>query len=206
MLAQLDRLPPVTLPHVTLPHVTLPLVNGHRFDETAVRGRFEALRAVGAGAGRATRVHGDFHLGQVLRTDSGWFVLDFEGEPARPLAERTRPSSPLRDVAGMIRSFQYAAEVALRDYGYLGDPRARAAGEAWEARNAEAFLAGYLETADLLGSAELPADPADRETVLAAFLLDKAIYEIGYELSHRPGWVDIPVTAVRRLLEETAPP
>ncbi|MGE0796239.1 MAG: phosphotransferase, partial [Acidimicrobiia bacterium] len=167
-------------------------------DGDAVRERIEAFRAVGSGAGPSVRVHGDFHLGQVLRTDAGWYVLDFEGEPARPLEERTRPSSPLRDVAGMLRSFHYAAEVALRDYGYVDDPLARVAGAAWEERNADAFLSGYQSTEGV--EALLPPNAGDRRAVMDAFLLDKAVYEVAYELAHRPGWVDIPLAAVRRLL------
>jgi maltokinase len=173
------------------------------FDVEAVRRRFVALRSNASDVGPSVRIHGDYHLGQVLRTDAGWYVLDFEGEPARPLAERTRPSSPLRDVAGMLRSFQYAAEVALRDFRYTDDPQARALGNAWEDRNCAAFLAGYREVEGI--EALLPARPEDRTTVLDAFLLDKVVYEVGYELAHRPDWVDIPLAAVRRLLTEVGP-
>jgi maltokinase len=174
-------------------------VASESFDAGAVRARYEALRTVGGRAGSAVRVHGDYHLGQVLRTDGGWYVLDFEGEPARPLEERTRPSSPLRDVAGMVRSFHYAVEVALRDYGYADDPAARSSGGDWEVRCTDAFLSGY-------GSAEgidalLPPGAEDQRAVLDAFLLDKAVYEVGYELAHRPSWVDIPLAAVHRLLD-----
>jgi maltokinase len=158
----------------------------------------ERLRSV-ASPGQAVRVHGDYHLGQVLRTDAGWFVLDFEGEPARPLAERQVPSSPLKDVGGMIRSFQYAAAVALfeRDAGELETLQPRA--DAWEQRNRLAFLAGYFGTAGI--DDVLPAPGADRDAVLAAFELDKAVYEVLYERAHRPDWVEIPLGAVRRLLD-----
>ncbi|HEY2332199.1 MAG TPA: phosphotransferase [Acidimicrobiales bacterium] len=172
-------------------------------DVEEIRGRFEGLRASRADVGPALRIHGDYHLGQVLRTDSGWYVLDFEGEPARPLHERTRPSSPLRDVAGMLRSFHYAGEVALRDFGYGDEPAARMAAAAWEERTASAFLDGYLETGGI--GELLPAAVEDRRVVLDAFLLDKAVYEVGYELAHRPDWVNIPLAAIRRLLTETAP-
>jgi len=154
--------------------------------------------------GPAIRVHGDYHLGQVLRTDAGWFVLDFEGEPARPLEERTRPSSPLKDVAGMLRSFSYAPAVAL---SYQEDDLSEL-GRAWEARNRECFLAGYLRRAayDPETGKEpiLPADPAVRNAVLAAFELDKALYEVAYERANRPDWARIPLEAVRRLTGSTA--
>lgn len=143
--------------------------------------------------GLATRIHGDYHLGQVMRTDSGWYVLDFEGEPARPLDERRRPTSPLRDVAGMMRSMHYASAVALIDHNGDGD----AAASAWEDRNRRAFLDGYLPEAQSAGI--LPADMESTETVLAAFELEKAVYELSYERSYRPEWEHIPRAALRRL-------
>ncbi len=149
--------------------------------------------------GPAIRVHGDYHLAQVLRTDAGWYVLDFEGEPARPLEERTRPSSPLKDVAGMLRSFSYASAVAL---SYQEDDLS-SLGRAWEARNRECFLAGYLRKA-MDGEAILPTDPAVRSAVLAAFELDKALYEVAYERANRPDWAHIPLGAVQRLTSEAA--
>jgi maltokinase len=149
--------------------------------------------------GPAIRVHGDYHLGQVLRTDAGWFVLDFEGEPARPLEERTRPSSPLKDVAGMLRSLSYAPAVAL---SYQEDDMT-ALGRAWETRNRECFLTGYLRKAQFDPEAGrepiLPTDPAVRSAVLAAFELDKALYEVAYERANRPDWARIPLEAVGRL-------
>jgi maltokinase len=145
-------------------------------------------------AGAAIRVHGDYHLGQVLRTDAGWYVLDFEGEPARALEERRRPTSPLKDVAGMLRSFHYASAVARteRDEVALGELAA-----AWEERNRRAFLRGYMEAATLGGI--LPGEPATVDTVLAAFELEKAVYELGYERAYRPDWEGIPLSALRRL-------
>jgi maltokinase len=147
-----------------------------------------------ADAGPAIRTHGDYHLGQVMRTDAGWFVLDFEGEPDRPLAERKRPTSPLRDVAGMLRSLHYASAVALseRDGVEFAHPA-----DAWEARNRQAFLDGYLPVAAKGGM--LPADQASIDAVLGAFELEKAVYELAYERSHRPDWQHIPLTAIRRL-------
>ena len=152
-----------------------------------------------ADPGPAIRVHGDYHLAQVLRTDAGWYVLDFEGEPARPLAERTRPSSPLKDVTGMLRSLSYASAVAL---SYQEDDLSNL-GRAWEARNREAFMTGYLRKA-VDAEPILPTDPAVRSAVLAAFELDKALYEVAYERANRPDWAHIPLGAVQRLTSEAA--
>jgi maltokinase len=157
----------------------------------------EQLRAV-ADPGPSIRVHGDYHLGQVLRTAAGWYVLDFEGEPTRPLEERTRPTSPLKDVAGMVRSFHYASRVAVSEQDEGQREAIFPKAERWERRNREAFLAGYLAGAK--GTGLLPADEASRDTVLAAFELDKAVYEVLYERQYRPDWIDIPRSAVRRLL------
>ncbi len=162
-----------------------------RFDRSAARQVLAALRQV-PDAGPAIRLHGDYHLGQVMRTDAGWYVLDFEGEPARPPDERRRPSSPLRDVAGMLRSFHYASQVAQLD---RDDECGELAG-AWEVRNREAFLDGYLKTAAKAG---LLPDASTTEVVLAAFELEKAVYELGYERAYRPDWQDIPLAALNRL-------
>ncbi len=145
--------------------------------------------------GPALRIHGDLHLGQMLRADSGWYVIDFEGEPARPLAERLAPSSPLRDVAGMLRSFHYAAAVVHHERGEEEDV-AEVVAE-WEDRSRSRFLEGYLATP---GIAELLPDEATTELLLQAFELDKAVYEVGYETAYRPSWVGIPLGAIRRLL------
>jgi maltokinase len=167
----------------------------HReLDRAAARARFEALRAL-ADPGPAIRVHGDYHLGQVMRTDSGWFVLDFEGEPARPLEERRRPSSPVKDVAGMLRSFHYASMVAMAER----DEEHRSEASAWEQRNRDAFLAGYLPRARAGGV--VPADDATVRWLLAAFETEKAVYEVGYEQAHRPDWMRIPLAALRRLAD-----
>jgi maltokinase len=147
--------------------------------------------------GSAIRVHGDYHLGQVLRTDLGWYVVDFEGEPARPLEQRRHATSPLKDVAGMLRSFHYASAVASteRDGGALQDLAAK-----WEDRNRQAFLRGYMRAAAPGGI--LPPDPECVGAVLAAFELEKAVYELSYERAHRPDWIHIPLGALRRLTEE----
>ncbi len=152
-----------------------------------VLGALRNLRDPGA----AIRVHGDYHLGQVLRTDTGWVVLDFEGEPLRSVEERRRPTSPLRDVAGMLRSFHYASMSGLADRTDVE------VAEAWEKRNRQAFLDGYLGK---IGEGDIiPGDDAAVDTVLSAFELEKAVYELGYEKAHRPNWIGIPRAALRRL-------
>ena len=167
-------------------------------DQVAAKEFVERLRAVEQ-PGLAIRVHGDYHLGQVMRTDAGWFILDFEGEPARSLEERRRPSSPFKDVAGMVRSFQYAAAVALSERDEGEQERLAPLGRAWERRNRMAFLRGYLGTEGI--DALLPSPGPDRHAVLAAFELDKAVYEVLYERAHRPDWVGIPLGAITRLLD-----
>jgi maltokinase len=159
------------------------------------RNVYEELREVEVGP--AFRVHGDFHLGQTLLHDTGWYILDFEGEPARPIEERRRPSSPMRDVAGMLRSLHYAAQVALREMGGADDDELRVLAAAWERHNAERFLAGYSGYGEL--DRVLPP-PEARHVVRRAFELDKAVYEVGYEAGHRPDWVEIPMSAITRLV------
>ncbi len=163
----------------------------------AARQRYERLTEI-ADPGRAIRVHGDLHLGQMMRADSGWYVLDFEGEPARPLAERRRPSTPLKDVAGMLRSFHYAAQFGLLERGECMDDELAGLARRWEDRACEAYLEGYLDVDDV--EVLLPPDDADTLALLDAFVVDKAVYEVGYERAHRPEWVDIPMDALRRLL------
>lgn len=148
--------------------------------------------------GTAIRVHGDYHLAQALRTDTGWFVLDFEGEPSRPLEERRQPSSPLKDVAGMLRSFDYATAVALREQPEDARETHESEGEEWARRNRHAFLEGYLTTEGVAGL--LPTDMHDVLVALAAWELDKAVYELAYELDHRPDWAPIPEAAISRLV------
>lgn len=151
-----------------------------------------------ADAGPTLRIHGDLHLGQFLLGDAGWFVLDFEGEPVRPVVERQAAGSPLRDVAGMVRSFHYAARTGLAERGRDVDDELVALAEAWETRAVAAYWQGYEGVPGI--DALLPASAEDRARVLRAFELDKAVYEITYELAHRPDWVGIPVAAVRRAL------
>ena len=168
-------------------------------DDGAVREVAARMREV-ADPGPAIRVHGDLHLGQLLRTDEGWYVLDFEGEPARPLEERRRPRSPLRDVAGMCRSFHYAAMVGLVERRLANDPGLRGAARTWEDRNRKAFLSGYRRIAHPAGL--LPGDAASEAAILAGFETEKAVYEVGYEQAHRPDWVEIPLVGLQRVIEE----
>jgi maltokinase len=157
-----------------------------------VQARLGALAQVGAG-GRVIRTHGDYHLGQTLLTPRGWVILDFEGEPARSLPERRQKRSPLRDVAGMLRSFAYVASAARIQHG-VETP------EGWEDRARETFLAHYLQHVE---PSLVPHGEQATANLLAVFELEKAIYELSYELDNRPDWVSIPVAGIRRLLDES---
>jgi maltose alpha-D-glucosyltransferase/alpha-amylase len=148
------------------------------------------------------RYHGDFHLGQVLRTGKDFVIIDFEGEPARPLSERRLKRSPLRDVAGMIRSSHYAVHSALRAYGSMrpeDQERLEAWAEAWYFAVSGIFLNSYLFAVE--DAAFIPKGRKEFETLLRCFLMEKAVYELGYELNNRPDWAAIPLRGIERLLK-----
>jgi maltose alpha-D-glucosyltransferase/alpha-amylase len=167
---------------------------------------YEGLRALlSARGGQRIRVHGDLHLGQILSTGNDFVVLDFEGEPARTLSERRLKRSPLRDVAGMLRSFHYAAYTAIPEAverGQVPEEQRRElledAAERWVSCVSASFLSGYLAPVD--GTDLLPRDQNALRVSLDAHLLEKACYEIQYELDHRPDFVEVPIAGVRRLL------
>ncbi|MFF6976134.1 maltokinase [Streptomyces sp. NPDC008343] len=186
-----------TLPTVTLGHTQVQqLVDGmvERLDAAAqavpalrpyapgLRSAFEALAGLAAEGctWTAQRIHGDLHLGQCLRSPSGqWWLIDFEGEPSKPLAERRMPQPPVRDVAGMLRSFDYAAHSA--------DPSVRG----WADTCRAAYCSGYAQVSG--------ADPRTDPVLLRAYETDKAIYEVVYEARHRPDWLPVPLSAISRL-------
>jgi len=163
---------------------------------TLVLDRFRQLSAADIHALR-TRIHGDYHLGQVLRSKGDFIILDFEGEPARSLAERRTKQSPLKDVAGMLRSFSYAAFSALMKYTSRRPEdfhRLEPWAHLWEQSVASAFLRAYCEFAR--GVAVVPSEPALFQQLLEAYVIDKAFYELVYELNNRPSWVLIPLTGI----------
>jgi maltose alpha-D-glucosyltransferase/alpha-amylase len=149
------------------------------------------------------RHHGDFHLGQILIVKDDIFIIDFEGEPRRPLGERRRKAPAARDVAGLIRSIDYSATAALEralkvapdENGKLGAALAE-----WRERAATTFLAAYREI--MTNQRLWPADPPAAERMLNFFLLEKAVYEIEYELAHRPEWLRVPLTGMIRILSQ----
>jgi maltose alpha-D-glucosyltransferase/alpha-amylase len=144
------------------------------------------------------RIHGDYHLGQVLYTGSDFVIIDFEGEPARPLGERRIKRSPLRDVAGMLRSFHYAAATTLRDPALPGDERVRESWmSVWRSWVSAAFVGAYLRKVD--GHGLLPTDRPTQDLLLDFLLIEKCLYELRYELDNRPDWVWIPMQGLREL-------
>jgi maltokinase len=175
-----------------------------RVHQAAIRGLLARLRQMEP-SGLAIRVHGDYHLGQLLRTNSGWHVLDFEGRPAEPIDGRRVPTTPLRDVAGMLRSFEYAAAVALRQQT---DPEGATAGtlapygRAWSRLMRQGFLTAYMKSHG--AAAMVPARAEDRFLLLYILEVGQALYEIEYELRSRPEWLSIPLEGITRALQEAA--
>jgi maltose alpha-D-glucosyltransferase/alpha-amylase len=156
-------------------------------------------------SGKRIRCHGDYHLGQVLYTGKDFVIIDFEGEPARPLSQRRLRQSPLRDVAGMLRSFDYAVLTVLTESpreGILRPEDVRVLtpwADFWRAWVESAFLRAYLQ--HVQSAHIVPVDRAELDALLSVLLLEKAIYEVVYELNHRPSWIGIPVHGVRELVQ-----
>jgi maltose alpha-D-glucosyltransferase/alpha-amylase len=148
------------------------------------------------------RVHGDYHLGQVLNTGNDFVILDFEGEPRKTLGERLLKRSPLVDVAGMLRSFDYALEASLFQRKAEEQEKLRPWALKWLELVSSSFLEGYKSAA--AGSSFLPPTGEEFEKLLKIFLLDKAVYEIGYELNYRPDFLPIPLSAVDRIVGDSA--
>ena len=155
-------------------------------------------------SGQRIRIHGDYHLGQVLWTGKDFVIIDLEGEPLRPVSERRLKRSPLRDVAGMLRSFDYAARAALQEIPVVGDgaparhEELERYADLWVSWASTAFLRGYREGSE--ASAFLPRDLDEYRSLLRAYMLEKAIYEIGYELNNRPAWASVPLRGLDHLL------
>jgi maltokinase len=173
-------------------------VSTRHLDTTRIEGVYRRLEAADD-LGAAIRIHGNLALGEVIRLQRNWMVLDFEGEAARPVEERRRPSSPLRDVAGMTRSFHHVASAALREVE-VPDDELRLLADAWSERNVNAFLSGYASEDDV--HRLLPRTRASRDALLSVFELDRAVYEVVFELAHGPELSDQPVRAVERLLAD----
>lgn len=173
--------------------------------EPAIFSTFSYMKNVAMDAMR-TRIHGDYHLGQVLFSGADFYIIDFEGEPARGLGERRLKRSPIKDLAGMIRSFDYASEFYLKEYAkelaHLAEDRQKLERfmKSWSAWAATEFINGYL---DAVGdSGVVPVDLLQVERLVQIFTLEKALYEVGYELSSRPEWVDIPLRGVLEILKK----
>ncbi|MDX6302839.1 MAG: maltokinase [Nocardioidaceae bacterium] len=167
----------------------------------ALRETFHAVAELGAAGVSATaqRVHGDFHLGQTLRTVKGWKIVDFEGEPAKPLAERVKPDLVWRDVAGMLRSFDYAAHAVVVDFHADEQANRQIAFRAaeWADRNQSAFLRGYADNSGRTSHGGGLSE--EQNTILRAYVADKAVYEAVYEARNRPTWLPIPLGALARV-------
>ncbi len=149
-----------------------------------------------------TRFHGDYHLGQVLAVQNDFSIVDFEGEPLRPIAERRQKNSPLRDVAGMLRSYAYVSATAVRQMADIQPsalPVLQERAEEWRRQVTEAFMARYR--AAMAGGRSMPEEPGVVDALLDFFTLEKALYEIDYELAQRPAWAVIPLAGVLAVIE-----
>ena len=167
-----------------------------------LRETFRGVSGLGQSA-TAQRVHGDFHLGQTLRTSLGWKIVDFEGEPAKPLEERVRPDLVWRDIAGMLRSFDYAAHAVVADFQADEEANRQIAFRAaeWADRNQAAFLRGYVDNSVRTPEGGLTAH---QDLILRAYVADKAVYEAVYEARNRPSWLPIPLGAIARISRQNA--
>ena len=175
--------------------LAVPVVPGLAELEAGLRTLFDAFAHLGESL-PTQRIHGDLHLGQALRTSHRWVLIDFEGEPMSDLASRRLPDSPLRDVAGMLRSFSYAGHHRILETGYQAQLAYRAA--EWASRNRNAFCDGYAEAAGY--------DPRANDVALRAYEADKAVYETVYEARHRPAWLALPLASIAALSHATEEP
>jgi maltose alpha-D-glucosyltransferase/alpha-amylase len=185
----------------TLPPDIAPLASNLLASRAKLTAHAHSLSAEPSSYGQRIRIHGDYHLGQLLRVRSGFLIVDFEGEPAKTLAVRRQKQSPLRDVAGMLRSFSYAARSALNTFTQQRHPEKRSTLEpwaaAWENAASNAFLTAYRQT---LAGTPL-ATAARNQNMLSALLLEKALYELLYELNNRPTWLSIPLSGILGLVQ-----
>ncbi|CAN5698432.1 maltose alpha-D-glucosyltransferase [soil metagenome] len=187
-------------PALTLPAETASRVAELLKQKQAVLDRVREVPALAFSASKI-RVHGDYHLGQVLWAEGDFYILDFEGEPAKPIALRRAKQSPLKDVAGMMRSFSYAAHAGLFAYTAAQPEAFERLGhwaDAWETWTTAAFLRGYFGSVHQ--ALFVPPNEAQRDELLRLLVLEKALYELNYELNHRPDWLRIPLGGILRLL------
>ncbi|MGH7232442.1 MAG: maltokinase N-terminal cap-like domain-containing protein [Nitrospiraceae bacterium] len=194
VMAQLQTMPPRMLEPLSLNPETMSQLEARCLDKTKDASLLVEQRVM------KIRIHGDYHLGQVLSTSTDFVILDFEGEPARTLEERRAKACPLKDVAGMLRSFNYARHVARRQSSSTSDADGMIL-ETWEEETVKAFLAGYQAIAKPGEVVFLPNSLASVERLLTLFQVEKAIYELRYEINNRPDWVEIPIQGLQKLLE-----
>jgi len=188
----------------TLPDSLQSLAKEVAVSESLVRKQFLPIRDLKITAKRV-RIHGDYHLGQVLYTGKDFLIIDFEGEPARPLNVRRLKESPLRDIAGMLRSFHYAAYASLIGKIPGVRPEDFVSLESW-ARLWQLWVSATFLKAYLTATAEsdfLPKTQKELQILLDGYTLQKAVYELGYELNNRPDWVRIPMEGILQILETT---